>query len=1094
MVFGMSMNVFGSESSTLLNDGDQEKVITKVILPTNNAHLDNGSSEKNAETATTKQISSNQDLRSDDNLNTEIVAENNMQNGANLRTGSVLSANDTKKEDSGNDNGDTSGVAREEATEESREEVTEEATEEARVEAREETNTTKDDATLEETNIATTNVVETENESASNITEEANQGSVVPHTSLVSESHEQPNDNAKEVTEQEPADGAVGNTQPDQTAEQEYQEKAMKLFNDEFVTIQPEEYTRYLAADDYENSQILQMYMDLFKWKPNLLASTRMLCSKLYLKGESQEIDRILSSFTKSYVKQHPKNIFCTNNFEKLYIVLYSLILLNTALHNNELNRRNKISQSDYIKNTFTTFVNQDPKRPKKLSIAQRMAIEKELSVYYDDLANNELHLKQSNPDLSFLNQSRSRVVSGESVASSKRQSVYKNEEDHRLSRQASDSSIWSTDTNSNRRSLLIQRTPSGASAVTQSTFTGQQNQRNARVGFTRALASEQKQMTGTYNANNYLRNIQSLDPMKNSNNNLLKKSSRSSIISNNTVNSNFQDDNISLLSFANDIEFFKTTDEESKQPMEHFDVDDYQDQYDLTLELQGSPYLKEGILKLKILNDDQQENNPEVSRKPTTNPSEWSFRSLFRTSSYQSTPNVNFTSLGGGKFTENFVVVSKGELSIYSFDPKVVKKHQQKEKKLKQRRRSRLIDIDDINSMDEQLDEVVNNVGDGNWLKNAAKIGTYNLCSTFAQFERHSSGFTLSTSPSKKTIIWSLSFPRISNRLPKKFLFEAGTRQIAAEFINTCNFWASKITAIPTSEESVSSIEYGWTNLDKLIARKEEFKKLKNISKWEQLPKGVYLSNYTVNNDEDDTRARHLGMMRQFVKTVNYYNSLKMVLADFSKMKMKFIKNLSSKNLSGSSNYNRVVTNFENKSSDYQAELKKYREYLIMLGFALQLRFDLQEENDECLMDDIYDSGAADILETNISKTEENDLERAVRLEVQKLFSNMKNISKLIPNYLSSKTINEIVQAKIPSKGKENTKPFPLVKSPKTFTLSNYNNNESPIAQLLESTNEKNNAPIIAHSYSTGTIKEEEESEDPEESRSTAVHIQTYP
>ena len=40
-------------------------------------------------------------------------------------------------------------------------------------------------------------------------------------------------------------------------------------------------------------------------------------------------------------------------------------------------------------------------------------------------------------------------------------------------------------------------------------------------------------------------------------------------------------------------------------QQMEDFNVDDYQDKYDLTLELQGSPYLKEGLLKLKILNND---------------------------------------------------------------------------------------------------------------------------------------------------------------------------------------------------------------------------------------------------------------------------------------------------------------------------------------------------------------------------------------------------------------------------------------------------------------------------------------------------------
>ena len=72
-------------------------------------------------------------------------------------------------------------------------------------------------------------------------------------------------------------------------------------------------------------------------------------------------------------------------------------------------------------------------------------------------------------------------------------------------------------------------------------------------------------------------------------------------------------------------------------------------------------------------------------------------------------------------KFTENFVVISKGELSLYSFDPKVIKKFKKRNGHQQQQTEP---DDDDI-------------VGDGNWLKNAAKIGTYNLCSTYADLEK---------------------------------------------------------------------------------------------------------------------------------------------------------------------------------------------------------------------------------------------------------------------------------------------------------------------------------------------------------------------
>ena len=99
-----------------------------------------------------------------------------------------------------------------------------------------------------------------------------------------------------------------------------------------------------------------------------------MLCSKLYLKGESQEIDRILSSFTKSYLKQHPKNVFCTKNFEQIYIIIYSLILLNTALQSG-IEQKSRISQSDFIRNTFTTFVQQNEKLLKSLSVKQKLLL-----------------------------------------------------------------------------------------------------------------------------------------------------------------------------------------------------------------------------------------------------------------------------------------------------------------------------------------------------------------------------------------------------------------------------------------------------------------------------------------------------------------------------------------------------------------------------------------------------------------------------------------------------------------------------------------------------------------------------------------------
>ncbi|KAK7677095.1 hypothetical protein QCA50_019908 [Cerrena zonata] len=456
----------------------------------------------------------------------------------------------------------------------------------------------------------------------------------------------------------------------------------------------------------------------------------------------------------------------------------------------------------------------------------------------------------------------------------------------------------------------------------------------------------------------------------------------------------------------------------EPQQGLEDFNVEDYQDHYDLTLELQGSPYLKEGLLKLKILNNDQQDSNvSEVAPPPSSaastasgagngargssnnnhkqdaNATSAAAAAAAAANAAASThTGTNTSSLLPNKFNESFVVVSK-----------VIKKHQQKIRKLKQKQ---------IVQMLEEEEDEDGVMGDGNWLKNAANIGSYNLCSTYAQLEKINGNTT------------------VSKKQPKKFIFEAGTKEIALEFINTCNFWASKITAIPTLEESISSIEYGWTNLDALIHRKDSFKKAKYIQKWEPLARGVYLR------------------------------------------------------------------------------------------FGLQLRFDLEQqdreaaildqlENDSTLKEEGKDINEEATKLFIAQYEQDSELTQLVKFEIRKLFTSMRDVSKVIPTFQSSRSINNLIEltkqqqhqyAYYPSyhphqhpanngSGEDDqNKGFSLVKSPKTFTLSNYNDNESPINQLLQTIDSNNHLHSgdkndLMHSFSTNTIKEEEE---PEESDDT--------
>ncbi|KAK6460877.1 Sec7 domain-containing protein [Scheffersomyces coipomensis] len=895
-----------------------------------------------------------------------------------------------------------------------------------------------------------------------------------------------------------------------QNDENDYKSIATKLFNETFISIQPEEYTQFLSGTENDSEKIRDYYMNLFDWDLNILTSIRTLCSKLYLKGESQELDRILTSFTKAYLIQFPKNNFYTSNFEQIYIIIYSIILLNTSLHNN-LDLK-KISQTDFIKNTLTTFLHQDSSL--KLSIKQRIVIEQELSKIYDDLLKHELQLKgtpQSDKNNNNNNSADNNNTNG----------------DNQLTRHPTNGSgsIWSTDApnnnnnNNNNNNIFGSRKLSNAAkrlsslssnhhplpqpphvnASSVSVNTSGQTSMNpsmapstntnnaARAGFRSALMTDQ--------AIKGLRNRQSMDHLRNmhsgQNHPLYRKSSRSSIISRDSTNSNYVnsgDDTISMISVdskfkqlinsnqnntTNDYDFNNHFDDTMSigEEIENFNIENYQDEYDLTLELQGSPYLKEGLLKLKILHNDQQDETS--SNAHSNGPSNASITSTSTTRSFFSffggnrnsnkrepTNTTTGTSSSlipmNNKFNENFVVVSKGQLSLYSFDPKIIKKHQQMVRKLKQTQ---------MYNKEEDIDSAI---GDGNWLKNAANVGNYNLCSTFAKLEKS----IHNTQPSGKTYVWSLSFPRISNKKSfKKFLFEAGTKEIALEFINTCNFWASKITAIPTLEESVSSIEYGWTNLDYLIQQRVNFKKSKNIMKYESLPRGIYLTNSSNNN---------YGLMKQFGKTLNYYNNLKNLYQEFLSMKQRFLKNFPIKQFNGS-NYSRIIHNYDLKIEDYKEELNKYKNYLILIGFGLQLRFDLEteqkEEEKEESKQQQSDEQTQEVEEEE--EDEDDELTTMVKFEIKKLFFNMKDIGNIIPTFEASKTISGLALLD----HEQFIKNFnPLVKSPKNFTLSNFKDTESPIQQLLSSSSNGNHPGEISNSHSTSTIKEEDEDAEEEE------------
>ncbi len=67
----------------------------------------------------------------------------------------------------------------------------------------------------------------------------------------------------------------------------------------------------WLGEPGEDRSRVRKAYMELFNWQNlNILAALRDLCGRLYLKGESQQIDRILDAFSTRWCICNPRHGF----------------------------------------------------------------------------------------------------------------------------------------------------------------------------------------------------------------------------------------------------------------------------------------------------------------------------------------------------------------------------------------------------------------------------------------------------------------------------------------------------------------------------------------------------------------------------------------------------------------------------------------------------------------------------------------------------------------------------------------------------------------------------------------------------------------
>ncbi|GME71029.1 unnamed protein product [Ambrosiozyma monospora] len=342
----------------------------------------------------------------------------------------------------------------------------------------------------------------------------------------------------------------------------------------------------------------------------------------------------------------------------------------------------------------------------------------------------------------------------------------------------------------------------------------------------------------------------------------------------------------------------------------------------DLELELEGPPWVKEG-LQYAIIGDEILGKEKNGGRH-----SSW------------------FSKRSSQKWKNVFTVASQGKVRLFSFE----------------------------GSSKHQKSTMPTSSGDGSWYNYAKCLVSVNLCSCFAQFVdvesklhaklTYNYGFPTNKKTGFETF-WVLNLPLTdSNSFSsyRRIYFCAGTSEIASEFVETCNFWSARSSQVP-QDELISSDEFGWS--PKLVelcdaisdtstknanpTAIEEFISKSTFSKWTPTIYGLIPANYTMTEQIQKLRQHYQDLTLM-------YKQHKALETHLEKLHIVFNKNNSNSNYY--SNINRIFgsrskenkdhisksiklirLNYVNKLNYLENELLRYKKYISTLENAIKLR-----------------------------------------------------------------------------------------------------------------------------------------------------------
>ncbi|EMS23943.1 SEC7-like domain containing protein [Rhodotorula toruloides NP11] len=146
------------------------------------------------------------------------------------------------------------------------------------------------------------------------------------------------------------AEAAAEEAMTDEEVEEKARVLATRAWDEDETFLEKRKIAEWLGTAGRLRSAMLRLYIDHFDFAGlRLDLAFRKLCGKLYLKAETQQVDRILEQFSRRYFEDNPSSPY--GSPDVVHAVSYSLLLLNTDLH--VVDSTTRMSRQQFIRNTL---------------------------------------------------------------------------------------------------------------------------------------------------------------------------------------------------------------------------------------------------------------------------------------------------------------------------------------------------------------------------------------------------------------------------------------------------------------------------------------------------------------------------------------------------------------------------------------------------------------------------------------------------------------------------------------------------------------------------------------------------------------------